>query len=1408
MTWKTKGMNRDLSVSAFNPEFSFENLNLRLSTNNGNTLMSWVNERGTEELKIYSVDYEGNISSSETTISGVPIGTAILNHKLVLFTTGTNVDFIYVIEYKNEDKTELKSKLIYARDLNFDSAFPLETLASYESEDIQKVYWVDGKNQPRVINIQRDYFHYDDDLLIYADPLVFDFVPRLALTETVSVEKMLGASGMFAPGVIQYAFTYYNRHLQESCIFYTTPLYYISNSDRGVSPEGKVENAFKIKVIGVDTNFDYLRIYSIQRTSLNATPICKRIQDIAIKGLSPVSGTDSRLVANYIDTGLSGDIIDPTELLYKGGQEITAQTLEQKDNTLFLGNIKLISQMKETDLDAIVQNRISISNSSRTFSANPVSLGNYQYANQLTSTQGGETVPCGGFKKGDYYRVGVQFQYKTGKWSKPIFIKDHPITLTTNNLNLPSISGNDITVPIISGFVDPYASSNLINAGYKKVRAVVVFPEMQDRVTVCQGVINPTVYTHSHRNVDHDLYSQASWFFRPQINGDNIRGSGTVSPTDYLDDSEYHMLQYANRHIKAGEPDAGAVFNPQYMRQIEIQGDFHDDNKFRIDRGCVTFNSPDIEFDDQLSVLNFSGLKGVHIGSVLFTNTLSDIDIQTETPTISNSGGGFIHKSFADTEAFGIVSGLFYEDFIVDDWEDKVGKDENQQSPYRWLVYPWNKTGSLNNDFTRPADRGVQSTVLQKKVISNLRYAGTTTYVSGTDITFSENPQLFSSNEVSILKLGSDVIYQGNVNTALVPDYADGVYFAFNGTNWDDRNITTPFNSSSWWKTFAINPETGDEHGIRKWNGYNEWTWGQSYYGDFYVDLVMKKVPVRMTYKSSSHLVFRMSDSPTIWNYNRLPIIDIRRDNLDTDTLFGGVSEDAKRENTWVPCGKPVPLSTSGTTYYYSYGDTYYQRWDCLKTYAFTHEDLNQVVEIGSFMLETRVNIDGRYDRNRGQMNNLNISPQNFNMLNPVYSQIDNFFSYKIMGDEFYNNTTYPNQVTWSKNKNSGADVDFWTNITLASVLELDGDKGEVTSIKRFNDQLIAFQDSGLCQILYNENTQISTTEGVPIEIANSGKVQGKRYISNSVGCSNKWSIVLTPLGIYFMDSNDKSIYLFNGQLANCSVSGGFNTWAKKTIPPSSAHWTPDNFGNFVSYYDKLNQDILFINKDRALALSERLGTFTSFYSYGDTPFFCNLLDTGVWIKADGTLWKHQAGAAYCNFFGKDYPYSMTLVGNPEPQEDKIFTNLEFRACVEGEYTGTPDTPLLPFDSLETWNEYQHGSADLTTKNGHSAMVHYDDSSFSLKRKFRIWRCDIPRNNYELLTYPEREEEETEEHYQERVDAYNDWLEGETEKGIYRHSRKPQDRMRNPWIYLKLGKYSQENMPKSEVHDIKMSYFT
>ena len=1414
-SWKTRGMNRDLSVSAFSPEFSFENMNLRLSTNEGNTLMSWVNEKGTASIRIVSGNWndgKDSIRVSVTELSGTPIGTAVINHKLVVFTTDNTGDYIYVLKYADESKTSMLCRNLYVGNLGFSVEHPLETLVSYESEDIQKVYWTDGVKQPRLINIEGK--------ILSNNSTQFDFVPELKLQEKVRIYKKLGASGMFAPGVIQYAFTYYNNNGQESNIFYTTPLNYISHKDRGASPEDKVDNAFRIVVEGVDTNFDYLRIYSIHRTSIDATPIVKRIQDIQIEGL-----TDNK--ASYLDTGLSGDSVDPTELLFKGGEEISAETIEQKNGTLFLGNLKITRpNVKTLETDIQTDNMTNpIRQDTRSFRAITVDSGDYNYASQLTSYDAlddNKSVPCAGFKYGDYYRCGVQFQYKTGKWSDPIFLSDVQIS------NTPFTVQNDssyigVTVPSLVKTISSGVVTKLTNAGYRKARAVVVFPNPQDRVTICQGVTCPTVYVPEKRNSDKSLYAQASWFFRSS-NGSatTITNEGAVKPVNT------GKLEYTSRLCGNSIPVSGVAYNPKNIRRVEIQGDFDDNHKFTIDENFLTFHSPDIEFDEAIYSTDFSGMQYRRMSNALIKKVLSDIDIQTETPTLSNSGGGFVHKSFATDGDYGIVSGLFYDDYSLDDYDADDGiafeKYRHQHSAFKYMVYAWNKNGSLNNDINRPANRGTITAILKKKVISNLRYTTTDTFNPSSPSSFEYVPQLFSSNENTIIKV-NNCIYQGNIDTMLMPDNAEGMYYAFgNSQTVDPRasNITTAFNAPVLWKTFSKNGEEADDQGFWRYNGSNQWQNRNGDVGNNYVDLVVKKEPVRMKYKSSPHLVFKLPTGQNLSGYgqNSLPIIDIIR-TVDTDVIFGGKSADAFRENIWLPCGEPENLvSGVGCTIKYSYGDTYYQRYDCLKTYAFTREDVNQIVEIGSFMLETRTNIDGRYDRNRGQSNNLNMSPVNFNLINKVYSQQDNFFQYRMQDNDYYNDTSFPNRITWSKTKESGATTDMWTNVTLASILEMDGNKGEITSIQRLNDMLICFQDTGISQILYDESVQVSSTDGVPIEIANSGKVQGKRYYTDTIGCSNKWSIVPTTAGIYFMDSNDKSIYNFSSQIQNVSQQGNFSSWCKQNIPSQEKLWTPTAFENFTAFYDRMNQDVLYVNKDVALAFSEKSGAFTSFYSYEGVPFFCNLDDTGIWIKGN-QLWKHQAGE-YGKFFGVNKPYWMTLVGNPEPQADKIFTNLELRACVEKEgwidfkgkddtFDGTFDDTFhpggatasyerfvfyLPFNSVEVWDEHQHGFTKLDNKFGRDAHKHHtSDNSSSLLRKFRLWACDIPRNNCVLDS--QREAGTT---YPYSMDS---------ELGISRYYRKPQDRMRNPWIYLKLMKdaATENSLNKAEIHDVVMTYF-
>ena len=148
-------------------------------------------------------------------------------------------------------------------------------------------------------------------------------------------------------------------------------------------------------------------------------------------------------------------------------------------------------------------------------------------------------------------------------------------------------------------------------------------------------------------------------------------------------------------------------------------------------------------------------------------------------------------------------------------------------------------------------------------------------------------------------------------------------------------------------------------------------------------------------------------------------------------------------------------------------------------------------------MCETRVNIDGRSDRNRGQLSNLNMSPQNFNLMNEVYTQRDNFFNYRKLDKDYYKQHKFANQITWSKEKSLGEEIDTWTNITLANTLDLGGERDEITALVTWNEQLLCFQKKALNQILFNNRVQIPTSDGVPIEISNGYKVDGSRLFSN-----------------------------------------------------------------------------------------------------------------------------------------------------------------------------------------------------------------------------------------------------------------------------------------------------------------------
>ena len=835
---------------------------------------------------------------------------------------------------------------------------------------------------------------------------------------------------------------------------------------------------------------------------------------------------------------------------------------------------------------------------------------------------------------------------------------------------------------------------------------------------------------------------------------------------------------------------------------------------FFVDQSVVTFHSPDIEFDTNTRSIDNSLLKMRIVGYVPITATISDVDIQTSSIQLNYRNTtalprGFWHETVGNTGYYGIGSlnaaPMWYDDEYHGN-KDEGGENKKQYTT-AFMTYPWHRNGSLNNQNAKDSNN-YRSAVLKRKIMSNLRFSYKSYYLEGdTTIASMSNTQynlsgisLFDSNETINSRINGNLTdskninYYGNVDKIVSSSRVFRIdsshqvtgYPIFKTSRFQAGASLTGYHNAytlSSVNEITDHAEEGDVSSTQKQQRFGSDPVSIKYkstphavlalQGDSsykilptakYNGIALNTVSGTTPFWSTTYQDVKQSVLPINMNYGWLWLVELYNDNVQN--RFGGTSDNAIENNTWLPCGQPVSIddaadSTKGIKW--TEGDTFFQRYDCLKTYPFTNEDTNSVVDILSFMVETRVNIDGRYDRNRGQNSNLQMSPINFNLLNHVYSQNNNFFSYRTLDKTLFNVDTYKNYITWTKKKTPGEEVDTWTNITLANVLDLDGDKGNITALKRFNNSLFAFQDKAFSQILYNENTQLSTTAGVPIEIANSGKVDGKRYISETVGCANKWSIIESPYGLYFMNSNNASINLYNGQLLDLTSKYGFNSWARKLINKES--WKP-SFNTFRTFYDRNSKDVYFVNKDIALDFSETMNQFTSFISYENTPAMFNVANKFYAFK-NGQLYEQEAGD-YGVFFGVCKPYHITFIDNQDYVHDKIYTNLEFRAVVDPDMSNNAFN--LPFDKLTANTDYQSGTVDFKPQQGNTYK-----SYPSLVRKFRIWRADIPRAV---------------------------WT---TAGGI-----RKQDRMRNPWIYLKLEKTAFNNLSKQnkiEMHDLIIDYY-
>lgn len=857
-----------------------------------------------------------------------------------------------------------------------------------------------------------------------------------------------------------------------------------------------------------------------------------------------------------------------------------------------------------------------------------------------------------------------------------------------------------------------------------------------------------------------------------------------------------------------------------------------------VDENTVTLNSPELAYE-AVSVDN-AGYKFRIVGVAKMTSNITDYKLKAEQGYLAGSNVRSV--SFTGTTEFrsntdGLSTWPLWEDYGVTKKNDKFVRSSDIVG---YWSYVWGKSGNITGYYKRKEDITQENelyddheySILNKKRTANLHFSYETIYspYSGFDYT-PESLREFnflSSQTLRITVNNKSRYYDGIIDTSLdmpadnkypivfseiendttlkldatedIEDIHDAMLFVDNPVHIQYHStphavITLPtWREEGYYKQrllpyiFSadqcefIERDATYTGALLPWIDYNSANQNVYPYVDF--------MPVQDLYDFENAGKSALAGDITM-DDSYLFIGEIYKDFSTKDTRYGGITESAVQNNRFIAAGPAYPIEN----FYYGHsgiiygnqGDTYFQRWDCMKTKPYSEDAEYGVTDIISFLVETHINVEGRTDLQRGINNLTDINMSTYGNINPVYSQKNNFKIARDL-DEDFNTDSYRSTLTWTLKKADLADVDEWTHITLASSLKLDGDKGICRALRRYGNDLMAFQDKGVSEIMFNSRVQVTTSDGVPVEVANSGKVDGKYYLSNKYGCTNKWSIVEGKAGLYFVDNINKAMCAITTSkderrggiyIQDMSTRMGFSAWFRtnnRTQP-----WTPKNFENLVAFYDKIHSDVYLVLKESGdescLVYNESIGAFTSFFDYSSISMLANVGDRFVSYRPfageQSGLWLQNEGL-YCNFFGQQYPFWMKYRVAPEPLNDKIWTNVDFQAdffrildedgntLIAPEYDLTnPDEQDYQewetFDELEVWNEYQTTGKFIRRP----------------EKKFRTWRHAIPRAKSNDMNI---------------------------------HSL---DRIRNPWINLRMKKLAvdKENQDLMQLHDIVVKYF-
>tara|TARA_R110000851_G_scaffold268235_2_gene420940 strand:+ start:10791 stop:14894 length:4104 start_codon:yes stop_codon:yes gene_type:complete len=1272
-----------------------------------NSTITWKSTPTTTEVLDYTTteilsQVSAGLLPIESTTQAI-IGTTPTRDGIIIFTSdGLGMDCIWEVDDVLGDNYVLT--LLYVRNLGLSINNPVQSIFNYENAVIQKIYWVDGKNQLRFLNTRHSIANEDLEELIDINSNTINFVGNFDLSQPTI--DSVNSGGNHTAGMIQYAYNLYRLNASQTTI---SPLSDLIPLDKGGNQGGGEVNEVVgatpiVRIANIDPDYTHIKVYAIKYTSLNQIPQISLIVNREVGGTSDIV---------YFDDGTVISDLTLEEFLFLGSNPIIPRHIETKDNILFSANIT------ENNFDVDIDCRAYgyISNSSTAIVLNNVTaivgtlpitgaiptvggdttiipadftleekndavnpnMDFYKYQRNNTTLGGtGKYIkysvePSGAltaeeiengqfFKSREIYRIGIQFHNNLGQKSFPKWVAD--FKAPTGNLDS---TYNTLTVELTTEFYVWLNDSSNFNSeeekpiGYKIIRAD---RGLNDRSILYQGALSSMLF---------------------QVKGAEAQNVGQF-------------------------PGAAGTFQDSNIKfPTYITRSFNDSLALGDDTELGTALSP----GKDLNALDHLGwTTGAEIHSVTAT-------------------GEKISQTFQHTKMMQLHSPEVMYDFAT----IKEG---------------------LNIKLVGLATRTYEA------VQSKETYITTELEKNGGKFEFYPTRQFFENNGMNscfTTPNGPDnpvfIGPSGDSNTIDIFQYYKE-FHGFTAVNSGDGEVEYPIYGKP--ELSVRGDSTRDYNGDGRYQYANNL---RSFTSDGEDDCADCDALVSINSFGAKCLTIMMGtngqDTDDRWGIvsmrqnavfgaeggaggDAIMIVDVSipNENIYLGNIYGGGSFEAKRRNTYIEIGEYTAINTT-SVFIKSPGDTFINTYKLLRVGKTDTSTLDTAIpqfsDIVSFPVETTVDLKNRNDLSLFEWDN-RFQPafDDYHKYNRVYTQKPTLVQNTAEGFNFKKVDSFDTRVLASKVKIPGEDIDNWTDLLINESNDLDGKYGPINGLINFKDNLYTFQDEAIAGLSINPRVQVQGSDGIAVELGTGGVFYDYNYLTTTSGSINKWGIVSTKKGIYYYDALNKAVGRVPGNFDTfLSDAKGMHTWFNNNYDYSKLKVDNPLLGSGVAFgYDNYNNDVYFTLLQGFVDKGDKKEqiSFTRVYNELLDQFIDKkiYLPSGYIYKGEKLLLTHpsnntiyeQFAGNYNEFFGKLSPSTITLMLNPESDYDCIFNNIQFKSEL---YIDDIDQPDKTLTHIQAYNEYQNsGKIPLEVGRGKN-----------IRRKFREWKADIPRQGRERI---------------------------------------------------------------------------